>query len=92
MFVRWLLIDVEHWLFIRPFTRLGWYRPSGSGNAGHRTTGRLDTLLGPEETGVSSVTSDCGTCSRITVTVVRFWLARLFFENCTVDASISDER
>jgi hypothetical protein len=23
--------------------------------------------------------------------VVRFWLARLFFENCTVDASISDE-
>jgi hypothetical protein len=54
--------------------------------------GELDTLLGPEETGVSPVTSDCGTCDRITVMVVRFWLARLFFENCTVDASISDER
>jgi hypothetical protein len=53
--------------------------------------GELDTLLGPEETGVSPVTSDCGTCDRITAMVVRFWLARLFFENCTVDASISDK-
>jgi hypothetical protein len=48
--------------------------------------------LGPEETGVCSVTSDYGTSDRITVSVVRFWWARLFFENCTVDASISGEQ
>ena len=62
---------------------------AGSGNGELRAAGGLDTLLGPEETGVSPVASDCGTRDRITVPVVRFWWARLFFENCTVDASIS---
>ncbi|RSN38777.1 hypothetical protein DMH08_40000 [Actinomadura sp. WAC 06369] len=54
MFVRWLLIDVEHWLLSLPAVRLGKYRLTlavGSGNDELRAVGRLDTLLGPEETG-----------------------------------------
>jgi len=64
MFVRWLLIDVEHWLFSLLAARLGKYRPSGSGNDEFWVAGRLDTLLGPEETGECLVTSDCGTDGR----------------------------
>ena len=55
MFVGWLLIDVEHWLFSLLAVRLSKYRPSasvvGSGNGELRVAGRLDTLLGPEQTG-----------------------------------------
>jgi hypothetical protein len=64
----------------------------GSGNGEVRADGGVDTLLGPEGTGASPGPLDCGTdvpCG--SVWRVRSRLARLFFENCTVDASISGE-
>jgi hypothetical protein len=55
MFAGWLLIDVEHWLLSLLAVRLSKYRlgasVAGSGNGELRAAGRLDTLLGPEETG-----------------------------------------
>jgi hypothetical protein len=80
----------------------------GSGKGRFRAGHGVDTLLGPEGTGPSAPSGslcreaglpggvgvfllDHGTGSSST-RVGRDWWARLLFENCTVDASISETR
>ena len=62
------------------------YNPQGSGTGRARAEDRLSTLLGPEETGDrTSVPAGPGERRGHLSGSLVF---RLFFENCTVDASI----
>ena len=53
--------------------------------------GLVGTLLGPEETGASLGASGLRDHGPRLWRGGGLWWARLFFENCTVDASISGE-
>jgi hypothetical protein len=80
--------------------------PLRGGERGCRAAGGLDTLLGPEETDPSApetrafwagvvggwvVSSWCAGSDAVRRLVWLVWWSRLFFENCTVDASISEQ-